>query len=483
MRGEITGDDRFWFDFSTLKFHFGLYFEHGFIFLVCIFDMKRLIDWHLKAWKNSPKRKPLILRGARQVGKTYAVRQLGKEFEGMVEVNFELVPDARSIFEKDLQPERIIWELGLLAKTPIIPGKTLIFLDEIQAAPQAILALRYFYELMPELHVIGAGSLLDFALEKVGMPVGRVSTLYVYPLSFVEFLSASKEGQLIDAILKQTPFSDIIHNKLLDLLGHYLVIGGIPESVASWIETKDPRASYEAQKELIQTYQQDFSKYAKKHQIPYLEILFQQIPHFIGEQFKYSSVHGQYKKRELAPCLDLLRRANVVHQITHTAGNGTPLGAEVNLEWFKTILLDVGISQALLGLDLPAWFLNPDKNLINRGAIVEAFVGQELLCYNSPKWKSDLYYWKREEKSAQAEVDYLFDSQGKIIPIEVKSGHGTTLRSMHQFLSEHPKSQTGVRFWAENYSNFDPIQSKPLYAVATLAHPDQQEALLSLLSE
>jgi len=444
--------------------------------------MKRLIDWHLRTWKISPRRKPLVLRGARQVGKTYAVRQLGKEFEGMVEINFELVPDAKSIFDKDLVPDRILKDLKLLTKTPIIPGKTLIFLDEVQAAPQAILALRYFYELMPELHVIAAGSLLDFALEEVGMPVGRVSTLYVYPLSFLEFLAATGHGQFIEAILQQHPFSDILHNQLLDFLGHYLAIGGIPEAVAAWVQTQDPRASYEAQKELIQTYAQDFSKYAKKHQIPYLEILFHQIPHFIGQQFKYSSIHGQYKKRELAPCLDLLRRASVVHQVTHTAGNGVPLGAEVNLDWFKTILLDVGITQAILGLDLPAWFLNPDKNLINRGTIVEAFVGQELLCYDSPKWKTDLFFWKREEKSSQAEIDYLFDSRGQVVPIEVKSGHGTTLRSMHQFLSEHPKSPRGVRFWAEQHFSSGKIDSRPLYAIATLAHPDQKEALSTLVT-
>jgi len=421
-----------------------------------------------------------MLRGARQVGKTYAVRQLGKEFEAMVEVNFELTPEARTIFEKDLVPERILWELNLFAKTSIIPGKTLIFFDEIQAAPQAILALRYFYELMPDLHVIAAGSLIDFALEKVGMPVGRVSMLYVYPLSFLEFLSATGHEQFIPAILKEQPFSKVIHDKLLDLLGHYLVIGGIPEAVVSWIETKDPRASYEAQKGLIETYRADFPKYAKKHQIPYLDILFNQIPYFIGDQFKYSSIHGEYKKRELAPCLDLLKRANVIHQITHAAGNGLPLGAEVNLDWFKTILLDVGISQALLGLDLPSWFLNPDKDLINRGTIVEAFVGLELLCYDSPKWKTDLYFWKREGKSAQSEIDYLFSFQSSIIPIEVKSGHGTTLRSMHQFLMEHPKSRRGIRFWAENYQSLEQIDSRPLYSIATLGSADQKEALLSL---
>ncbi|MBF8263978.1 MAG: hypothetical protein HW387_1643 [Parachlamydiales bacterium] len=439
--------------------------------------MKRLIDWHLTTWKDQVKRKPLLLKGARQVGKTYSVRQLGKRFESFVEINFELTPEAKTIFEKDLQPERILWELGLLAHTKIVPGKTLLFLDEIQAAPQAILSLRYFYELMPDLHVIAAGSLLDFAIEKSGMPVGRVSMLYVYPFSFMEFLSATQNGPFIEAILTKKPFSEILHNQLLDLLGQYLAIGGMPEVVRAWVETKDPRASYEAQKSLIETYRQDFPKYAKRHQIPYLEVLFNQIHHFIGKQFKYTAVHGEYKKRELAPCLNLLRMANVIHQITHSAGHGLPLGAEVNLERFKLISLDVGLAQGLLGLDLTAWFLNPDKDLINRGPIAEAFVGQELLSYASPKSKTELYYWKRESSGSLAEVDYLYDFQNTVLPIEVKSGHGTTLRSMHQFLDEHKKSTTGMRFSAENYSTSEKIISRPLYAVATLAHSDQTKAL------
>ncbi len=443
--------------------------------------MKRLIDWHLKTWVEGVRRKPLLLKGARQIGKTYSVRQLGKSFSSFVEINFELTPEARTIFEKDLQPERILWELGLLTGITIIPGETLLFLDEVQVAPQVILSLRYFYELMPNLHVIAAGSLVDFALEKVGMPVGRVSMLYVYPLSFMEFLAATGNTQFIDVIVKKKQISDILHDTLLDFLGHYLAIGGMPEAVQSWVETKDPRASYEVQKDLADTYRQDFSKYAKRHQLPCLDILFNQISHFIGNQFKYSEIHGDYKKRELAPCLDLLRRANVVHQITHTVGNGVPLGAEVNLNWFKVIFLDVGITQNLLGLDLPAWFLNPDKNLVNRGAIVESFVGQELLAYASPRCKEELYFWKRESTSSQAEVDYVCQFEQEIIPIEVKSGHGSTLRSMHRFLEEHKASKVGVRFWAGGYVMSDLIDSRPLYAVATLADPDQLSALLSLI--
>ena len=442
--------------------------------------MRRLIDWHLTTWKEDKRRKPLVVKGARQIGKTYSIRELGKSFESFVEINFELVPEASTIFQKDLLPERIIWELGLLTGKTIHPGKTLLFLDEVQAAPQAILALRYFYELMPQLHVIAAGSLIDFAIEKVGMPVGRVNMLYVYPLSFIEFLAATDNAQFIEAILTQKKLSEVLNDKLLDILRHYLAIGGMPEAVRAWRETKDPRASYAVRKDITETYRQDFPKYAKKHQLPYLDILFNQIPYFIGKQFKYSAIHGEYKKRELAPCLDLLYHANVVHKITHSSGNGLPLGAEVNLDRFRTIFLDIGLQQSLLGLDLAAWFLNPDKDLINRGSIAEAFVGQELLAYASPKSKTDLYFWKRESKGSLAEVDYLYDFQNSVLPIEVKSGHGTTLRSLHQFLEEHKRSQFGMRFWSENYLNSDKIVSKPLYAVATLAHSDQKEALMSL---
>lgn len=442
--------------------------------------MKRLIDWHLRSWKDDKRRKPLLLRGARQVGKTYAVRQLGKSFASFVELNFEEISQAQILFEQDLDPERILLEIGLLSQTTIVPGKTLLFLDEVQVTPRAILALRYFYEKIPELHVIAAGSLLDFAIEQVGVPVGRVSMMYVYPLSFMEFLVAIGHSQLVSAILSMQLFSTVIHNMLLDLLRQYLALGGMPEAIAAFVSTKDPRESHLVLKGLIEAYRQDFSKYAKKHQIPYLEVLFNQIPHRIGDQFKYSSVHGEFKKRELAPCIDLLRHSHVIHKITHSAGNGIPLGSEVNLEHFKIIMHDVGITQALLGLDLAQWFLNKDKNIVNRGAVVEAFIGQELICYSAPHYKSDLYYWRRESRGAQAEVDYLYDYHSQVVPIEVKSGHGSTLRSLHQFLVVHPSVNRGIRFWAENYLQMDKLDSLPLYAVSTFSHADQKEALLSL---
>ncbi len=441
---------------------------------------KRTVDWHLTQWKSDKNRKPLLIRGARQVGKTHAIRNFGKQFDQVVEINFELTQEARSIFEKDLHPERILRDLSFFTDQRIEPGRTLLFFDEIQEAPKAILALRYFFEIMPALHVIAAGSLFDFALEKVGLPVGRVSSLYMFPLSFVEFLAASGRSSFVEAILGGELFSEAIHLKLIDLVGEYLAIGGMPEAVAKWIESKNPKECFQVHHNLIAAYRQDFEKYAEKHQIKYVDTLFRQIPHFIGGQFQYKNIHGEYRKRELAPCLDLLCKANIIHKIHHSAGSGIPIGAEVNLEWFKMILVDVALSQALLGFDLSTWFLQPGSEFVNRGTMVEAFIGQELLAYSHPLREPNLFFWKRTEKNSLAEIDYLYEKNQILIPIEVKSGHTGTLKSMHLFLGSHPKSPYGIRFSAQNYSRFEKLDSRPLYAVASLVHEDQRPSIQAL---
>lgn len=448
--------------------------------------LKRLIDWHLKSWKDDKYRKPLLIRGARQVGKTHAVRQLGKHFEHIIEVNFELAKDAKLIFEKDLDPKRIIQDLSAyIDQGDIKPGKTLLFFDEIHEAPQAIIALRYFFELMPSLHVIAAGSLFDFALEKVGLPVGRVASLYMFPLSFMEFLAACGHASMIKLIIgnsEKREFPEKVHLKLMELLGQYLAIGGMPEAVAKWVNEKTPKGSFQTHHQLIASYKQDFEKYAAKHQIKYLEVLYHQIPFLIGGQFQYKNIHGEYRKRDLAPCLDLLCKANVIHKIHHSTGNGLPLGAEINLEWFKVILVDVALTQAGLGFDLSTWLSKPGLEFVNRGTIAEAFVGQELLCYSHPYRKSDLFFWRRAEKSSSAELDFLYEFKQEIIPIEVKSGDGRTLKSLNLFLESHPKTPYGIRFSAQNYSLFGKVDSRPLYAVCSLAHEDQKDALEMLFS-
>lgn len=446
---------------------------------------KRIIDFHLDKWKTDSFRKPLLLRGARQVGKTYAVRRLGNQFKSFVEVNFERLEEAAAIFEKDLIPEKIILSLSLLLKTPIIPGETLLFFDEVQQAPRAILALRYFYEEMPNLHVIAAGSLLEFAIEKVGIPVGRIQMLHMYPLSFLEYLVATGNPLIGKEILKHPagiPMEEVVHKKILDLLGEYLSIGGMPEVVSRWTQTQDPSSALHVLQQIAATYRQDFEKYARKTQIKYLEQLFRQIPHLVGREFSYREIHGEYRKRELAPTLELIERANIIHMIRYSSGQGIPIGAETDFDIFKVIYLDVGLCQSILGSDVSIWFLRPLEGFENRGEIAESFIGQELICYANPESKAEMHFWKRKEKNSSAEVDYLIQWGETILPIEVKSGHGRTLKSLHLFLEGHPKSPNAVRFSSLNYSVINKLDSRPLYAAASLAHSSQKQALESLVN-
>lgn len=433
--------------------------------------MKRFIDEYLQNWATQKNFKPLLVRGARQVGKTYAIRVLGQKFENFVEINLEQNAQARRIFEPDLDANRIVKEFTYLTKQAIFPGKTLLFLDEIQAQPQALASLRYFYEQIPNLHVIAAGSLLDFAIESVGVPVGRVEFLYVYPLSFWEFAQAKSAQIWLDAVLENSllnPISDIVHQALLNLVKEYLAIGGMPEVVQNWINHQNIQNCFKIQQNLITAYRQDFMKYAKKHQIKYLDLLIDQVGVQLGQKFKYSDVPGEFRKRELAPCLELLVTAGIAHKVYCTAAQGLPLGAQADHDYFKIIFLDVALTQILLGLDLTQWMIHGNEQLINQGPIVEAFVGQELLAYHNSTQKTQLYYWERAERTAQAEVDYVINLANQIIPIEVKSGVGSTLKSMHIFLETHTKSPCGIRFSLQNYSEHLKIRSYPLYAIRSI---------------
>lgn len=430
--------------------------------------MKRIIDHFLLEWKNRSNRKPLLLRGARQVGKTYALRTLGQTFTSFVEINLEVDKDAVEIIERDMDPNRIVRQLSELLQQDIIPGSTLLFFDEIQNSPQAITTLRYFYEKMTGLHVAAAGSLLDFAIEQVGIPVGRVSSLFMYPLSFLEFLAAMEHKQWVKVIVSgdlDEPISNPLHKQLLNLVGEYLAIGGMPEAVNEWVNIKTSRASKIVHSDLIFNYQQDFEKYAKKHQIKYLNILFQKTVGQLSKKFMFSRV-GEYKKRELEPALELLEKAGLFHKIMHSSGQGIPLGAQASIDDFKLIFLDIGLTQTLLKLDIVPWLLHPIATLINKGEIAEAFVGQELLAYSDSITKESLFYWRRQKRSSQAKVDYLAQLQNQIVPIEVKAGASKRIKSMQIFLESHPNSTYGIRFSADPHSTYQKINNIPLYAVA-----------------
>lgn len=437
--------------------------------------MKRSILHELKKWKEDSRHKPLLIRGARQVGKTYIIRQLGQEFQNYVEVNFELYPEAKKIFDHDLDPERIIRDLSAFTRKKITPGVSLLFLDEIQEAPGAISALRYFYEMLPQLHVIAAGSLLDFELENIGLPVGRVASIYMYPLSFMEFLAAKNEGLLIETIFDHDAsreLNEALHNKLLLLLGEYMTVGGMPEAVACFVENPDLNRCFKIQRTIIDAFRQDFHKYAKKYQVKYVELLFNSIPGFLGKKFKFSNIPGEFRKRELMPALELLVKAGVAARIIHSGGQGIPLAASAKEDVFKVLFLDIALSQSVLGSDTASWLLDPGINFINKGGLTEAFVGQELLAYSTPDQKSDLFYWQREERASNAELDYLIRKNDIIVPIEVKSGAAGHLKSLRFFLDEREKSPYGVRFSISNFFRDNDIHTYPLYAVAKLVSPE-----------
>jgi predicted AAA+ superfamily ATPase len=430
--------------------------------------LKRTLFSELIEWKASANRKPLLLRGARQVGKTHLVRELGKEYEHFLEINFEENPQFKECFSGSLSPLELLCKLEVVSNQKIIPEKTLLFFDEVQECPPAILALRYFYEKMPQLHVVATGSLLEFALEKVGVPVGRIEFRSLFPLSFDEFLCALNEHILSEELLKierGEPLFELAHQRLLDLVRIYIVIGGLPEVVAQFAKDRSFITVGAIQNQLVAAYQQDFLKYAKKYLVEMVEQVFSSIPKLLGGKIKYVHIAADSKAAKISSALQLLVKARVVNLVTHVSGNGVPLVSEENHKDFKALFLDTGLALKVLGFPVQELLTIDLRSLVNQGQIVEQFVGQELLAHADPKAEPRLHYWRREVASANAELDYLVSIGTKVFPIEVKSGESGSLRSLHQFLLEKPHHQKGVRFYAGAYREEEHLTSLPLYAV------------------
>lgn len=432
--------------------------------------MKRDIDKTFRTWKKESHRYPLLVRGARQVGKSYSITKFGEnEFDNLVVVNFEQTPQYITCFDT-LEPKKIIETLSVLFKSDIIPGKTLLFLDEIQECPNAISSLRYFYEQMPELHVIGAGSLLEFAIsqENFRMPVGRVQYLYMKPLSFLEFLDTIGENRtrkIIETSTWDNLPSPAIHEHLISLIKKYSIIGGMPAVVSDYASTNNLDKCFQIQTIINQTYRDDFGKYASKVKHKYLEKIFFAVPKMVGRKFKYSHVDNNMQSRDLKEALELLEKAGVVYRIKQTGGGGIPLEANASESHFKATFLDIGLMQNICGLSSDI-LLSPDENFIkvNEGSVAEQFTAQELLayrdCYTTPK----LYYWAREARNSSAEIDYIIPISSSAFPIEVKSGKTGTLRSMHIYLEKYHLS-TGVRISQLYFNKTLPIVSLPFYAI------------------
>lgn len=425
--------------------------------------MRRDLLINLEEWKEHPFRKPLIIRGARQVGKSWLIEEFGKQFESYIKINFEQNPEAKQFFEGDIHIPRLLEKLNLFSGKTIVPGKTLLFLDEIQECERALIALRYFKEDCPDLHVIAAGSLLDFAIEKLGVPVGRIQFLYLHPISFGEFLTAQNRDDLRQFILKQSD-DNVIHAQLLEHLKNYVWIGGMPAVVSGWLQTKDVKICQELQDEILQTYRQDFQKYAHKQQLHTVEKIFEAVPQQLGRKFKFIDVDSDSRAEPLKNALFLLLKAGIVHIAYHSSGQGQPLGATKSEKKFKVFYFDVGLAQRMLGLDLKHWVTAP-LEVRHVGAIAEQLVAQEYIAYHFIKSYPELYYWHREEKQSNAEVDFLFLKNGLIVPVEVKSGTRGGYKSIHHFLETHPHSKMALKITENPFDNEKPIQNIPLYGL------------------
>jgi len=428
--------------------------------------MQRDLERDLFNWKDRKDRMPLLLRGARQVGKSYIVEAFGKKaFKNIVTVNFEYRPELKQCFST-FDPVEILNKLRLLTGEAIEAEQTLLFLDEIQECPNAIMSLRYFKEKYDRLAVIGAGSLMEFALNSADfkMPVGRVQFIYLEPLSFGEFLTASGNELLrrhLQEIRLTSVWDDAIHQKLMELLRLYLIVGGMPAAVKAYLESKNFLNCQRVQNSLLQAYRSDFGKYAKSSELKYLQKVFDEAPRLVGNRIKYSNIDPRSKSRDIKQALNLLKLAGILCPVYATAASGLPLGAQADEMKFKLNFLDVGLMQNACGLQTELSLTN-NFFQINAGAVTEQLIGQELrACFDS-YLKRDLFFWARDKKNSSAEVDYVVAVDSLVLPVEVKAGKTGTLKSLKLFIEEK-RSLFGVRFSQEKLSLHDKVLTLPLY--------------------
>ncbi len=426
--------------------------------------MLRFIDNDLRRWQESTRRKPLILRGARQVGKTWSLKEFGKtRFESLALVDLERNQPLRKLFDGDLKVTRICSDLEVILQQKITPGKTLLFFDEIQACPRAITALRYFYEEMPELHVVAAGSLLEFALEESSFPVGRVQFLNLYPLCFAEYLEAIGNAPAATAVLGHPEeISPAVHDLLRDELKRYFFIGGMPAALKAYLGNNSLRDAFEVQEELAESYRMDFAKYAPRVDRFCLDSVFTSLSQHIGKQIKYARLGEGYSNPTLKKAFDALCLAQVARRIPSVDPLALPLGATASVKLFKALILDIGLMRYLSGMPNDIEYAKSDLLAIYRGAMAEQFVGQEMLVAQ----QGSLYYWERQAKNSSAEVDYLAVLNGKIHPVEVKSGATGSLRSLHLFLASYPECGNALVFSDRPYADLpeQKITFLPLYS-------------------
>ncbi len=391
---------------------------------------------------------------------------LAKEFDSFVKIDLEKRSDLHIHFEQDLDPRKILSFLEL-TNGRIIPGKTLLFLDEIQACPRAFMALRYFFEELPELHVIAAGSLLEFALGEISIPVGRVQYLHMYPMTFYEYLIAmGKEPMAEYSLAPPNSVEEPVQKMILDELRTFFFVGGMPECVKTWRDSGSMVETFKVQSELLESYRDDFSKY-KPHVAPTsLDTVFLNVAKSVGEQLKYTRLNEGHSGQTNRKAFDLLVKAGVINKIPACDPSGLPLGATANQKKFKASMLDIGLMQRLCQIPVELELQQENLLAMYRGKLAEQFVAQELLTHRGP----ELFYWSRDARGSSAEVDFLVVGGGKIFPLEVKSGASGSLKSLHLMLKKYPDCPRGFVLYSGTYDNLpdQKLEFLPLYSAAAL---------------
>lgn len=433
---------------------------------------KRHIDKYLEDWKISSNRKPLLVRGARQVGKSSAVRHLGEGFKYFIEINLERQGNIKALFGDNLDIKKLCSQLSAIYNTPIIPGETLLFIDEIQESQRAISSLRYFYEDYPELHVVAAGSLLEFTLKELpSFGVGRIRSMYMYPFSFDEFLEAQGLSMQVkykrDEANCEHPLPMPLHEEMISQLRSFYLVGGMPEAVRIWVDTNDYNECATVHNDILDTYLDDFKKYKTRISPLLLSQTLKSVALQAGEKFIYTQVSDNVNGTTVKEALALLTLAGLIAPVTHTAANGIPLGAEINPKFRKYLFLDIGLMQSLLGIQPADILIANETDFINKGGLSEMFAGLELIKYADYLKKTELYYWQRMERNAQAEVDYVISRKGKIYPIEVKANYSGSMQSMYKFL-ELKGCEYGIRTSLEPFSSYEKVKVIPLYALSNI---------------
>lgn len=430
--------------------------------------MKRLAMQYLNNWKDNKDRKPIIIRGARQVGKTWLMKEFGKRnFKQTAYVNFESSKLLKNLFVDDFDIKRIISAIQIETGIQISAGNTLIIFDEIQEADGGITALKYFYENAPEYYIVAAGSLLGISLHKhTSFPVGKVDFIDLYPLNFEEFLMAKGEKQLLDLLVKKD--WDLIKQfkvKYINLLKQYYYVGGMPEAVLLFSESEDYNKVRQIQNRILTSYEQDFSKHAPTEIVPRIRMLWNAIPAQLAKEnrkFIYSAVKKGSRAKNFELALSWLTDCGLVHKVNRVTKPGIPLKAYEDFNAFKLYTVDVGLLSAMGNINA--------KTLLEGSVIFEEFKGALTEQYVLQQLKTiqdmDIYYWSSERSTG--EVDFVIQYNGNIYPVEVKAEENLQAKSIRAFYQKYPNTKA-IRSSMSDYREEDWLTNLPLYAVFTIA--------------